>query len=42
MYLRGRTDGISFPGQVTVNPATPEDMAEIEADIAEYCTPFRS
>lgn len=40
MYLRGRTDGISFPGQVTVNPATPEDMAEIEADIAEYCTLF--
>lgn len=40
MYLRGRIDAASFPGQVTVNPANTKDMAEIEAYIAEYCTLF--
>ena len=38
LYLRGRCAGISFPEQVTTRPAAPEDMAEIEEYLREYCT----
>lgn len=40
IYLRGDCSAIAFPGQVTVNPATEQDMAEIDSYISEYCSLF--
>ena len=40
MYLRGDCGDIRFPGQVTVNPASEQDMAEIRDLIAEFCAAF--
>lgn len=40
LYLRGDCDGVLFPDQVTVNPATPADMAEIVDCVGEFCAVF--
>lgn len=40
MYLRGTADDIVFPDQVTVHPASEEDMNEIREYILEYCSLF--
>ena len=40
MFLRGSLSGVRFPPQVTVSPAAPEDLAEIEPLIQTFCTLF--
>ena len=37
LFLRSDCAEISFPGQVTARPATPEDMAEIAEYLREFC-----
>ncbi len=40
VFLRGSLSGVRFPPQVTVSPAAPEDLAEIEPLIKTFCTLF--
>ena len=40
MFLRSDCRDISFPSQVTARPADETDLAEIKADIAEFCESF--
>lgn len=40
MVLRGSADGIIFPQNVSVRPATPEDMAEITPYLTAFCRYF--
>lgn len=40
MILRSDCRDIRFPGQVTVRPASAEDMQEIKKYVAEYCRLF--
>lgn len=40
VYLRGRAEGIRFPKNVCVAPASPADMAQIREYLDEYCTLF--
>ena len=40
VFLRGGLSGVRFPPQVTVSPAAPEDLAEIEPLIQTFCTLF--
>jgi len=40
MFLRSDCRDISFPSQVTARPANETDLAEIKADIAEFCETF--
>ena len=40
MFLRSDCKNIRFPENVTVQEASPEDLAEIEDDIAEFCEAF--
>ena len=40
VFLRGSLSGVSFPPQVTVSPAAPEDLAEIEPLIKTFCALF--
>ena len=40
LYLRSDCRDVRFPEQVTAQPAGPEDMAVIEADLRAYCTTF--
>ena len=40
MFLRSDCRDISFPSQVTAHPANETDLAEIKADIAEFCETF--
>ena len=40
LFLRSRCEDILFPAQVTPHPATPEDMAELEPFLKEYCALF--
>ena len=40
VFLRGSLSGVRFPPQVTVSPAAPEDLAEIEPLIQTFCTLF--
>ena len=40
MFLRSDCRGITFPEQVTVKPAAPEDLQEIRQYVAEFCDLF--
>ena len=40
VFLRGSLSGVRFPPQVTVSPAAPEDLAEIEPLVKTFCTLF--
>lgn len=40
MYLRGDCSQVRFPSQVNVNPATAQDMQEIDAYLTEFCQLF--
>lgn len=40
MFLRSDCEGIEFPKNVTVTKATAEDLAEIDADLDEFCACF--
>ena len=40
MFLRSDCKNVVFPKQVTVHPATGEDLAELRSYIGEYCTLF--
>lgn len=40
MFLRGGCQGVTFPRQVTAKRAGPEDLAEIEPYVLEYCSLF--
>lgn len=40
LILRGDVSGLSFPGQVTARPASPEDLALIETYVKTYCNLF--
>ena len=40
LFLRSDCKEISFPKQVTAKPAEPEDLAEIEKYVSEYCRLF--
>ena len=40
MFLRGGSDGIKFPAQVTVNEATEADFDEIAPYVKKYCEYF--
>ena len=40
IYLRSSCDDIAFPGQVSANPATNEDMSVIKDILSEYCGYF--
>ncbi len=40
VFLRGSLSGVRFPPQVTVSPAAPEDLAQIEPLIQTFCTLF--
>ena len=40
MILRSDCKSIVFPNQVSANPATPEDLKEIEKYVAKYCRLF--
>ena len=40
LFLRSDCAEIPFPEQVTARPATPEDMAEIEECLREFCALF--
>ncbi len=40
MFLRSDCAGIRFPEHVTVQPATEEDLREIEAHLLQFCTLF--
>lgn len=41
MILRSDCRDLVFPNQVTARPATPEDLAEIQGYVAEYCALFK-
>ncbi len=41
MYLRGDCTDIVFPPQVTVRPASFEDLTEIREYLSEYCSDFK-
>lgn len=40
MFLRGNCEEIRFPKQVTAKRADPEDLAEIQKYLSEYCDDF--
>ncbi len=40
LFLRARCEDVLFPEQVTPRAAAPEDMAEIEGYLQEYCALF--
>ena len=40
LFLRNRCEDIAFPRQVTARAAGPEDLAEIDPYLAEYCAAF--
>ena len=40
LFLRSRCEDIAFPRQVTARAAGPEDLAEIDPYLAEYCAAF--
>lgn len=40
LILRGDVSGLSFPGQVTARPASPEDLGLIETYVKTYCNLF--
>ena len=40
LILRGDVSGLSFPGQVTARPASPEDLELIEKYVKTYCELF--
>lgn len=40
IYLRGNVQGIKFPQNVCVSPATEDDMALIKEDLKRYCSLF--
>ena len=40
LILRGDVSGLSFPGQVTARPASPEDLELIEKYVRIYCELF--
>lgn len=40
LVLRGDVSGLSFPGQVTARPASPEDLGLIEKYVRIYCELF--
>lgn len=40
LILRGDVSGLSFPGQVTARPASPEDFKLIETYVRIYCELF--
>lgn len=40
VYLRSDAEDIDFPKNVTVSPASEEDLGEIEKYIAEFCRQF--
>lgn len=40
LILRGDVSGLSFPGQVTARPASPEDLGLIEKYVKTYCELF--
>lgn len=40
MFLRGNTDGISFPANVTVSEASEENLKEIMPCLEKYCEAF--
>lgn len=40
VFLRGSLDGVCFPPQVTVTPATSADLAELEPLVKTFCTLF--
>lgn len=40
LFLRARCEDVLFPEQVTPRAAAPEDMAEIEGYLKEYCALF--
>ena len=40
VFVRSSCDGIKLPGQVTVSPASDEDMSLIEKHIIKYCGLF--
>ena len=40
LFLRSECGNVSFPMQVTARPAAPEDMAEIDGYLGEYCAAF--
>ncbi len=40
LFLRTADPGIPFPDQVSVNPATADDLREIEAHVRDYCALF--
>lgn len=40
MYLRSDCEGIRFPDQVRMAPASPEDLKEIEEYLVDYCAQF--
>ena len=40
MFLRSNCSSIRFPKNVTVSPASPSDLAEIDAYVTRYCALF--
>ena len=40
LFLRSRCEDIAFPRQVTARAAGPEDLAEIDPYLTEYCAAF--
>ena len=40
LILRGGVSGLTFPGQVTARPASPEDLGLIENYVKTYCELF--
>lgn len=40
LFLRGSTQGVAFPSQVTVRPAQEEDLAELTPLLQDYCAQF--
>ncbi len=40
IFLRSKCDGIPFPGQVNVSPASAEDLEEIREYVERFCSLF--
>ena len=40
MFLRSACENVVFPEQVTVHPATEDDIKELQSCLAEYCDHF--
>ena len=40
MFLRSKCENVAFPAQVSVNPASDEDLEELKSLLGDYCEKF--